>query len=114
MAISLTRFRIIGLHGCRNLDVQIEDNKLILVGENGTGKSTFATLVYYLLTRQWSRTRNFRFEAIEAVINQVEIRITPEMLDFHFEQSERLHIATRRLPAHYRHQLLSATRDPKY
>ena len=111
MAVELTRFRILGLHGRRNLDVSIADNRLILVGENGTGKSTFATLVYYFLTRQWSRTRNFRFETIEAVVNGLEIRVTPEMLDLHFEQSERLHVAGRRFPAHYRHLLLTAGRE---
>lgn len=55
MAVELTRFRILGLHGRRNLDVSIADNRLILVGENGTGKSTFATLVYYFRERYANR-----------------------------------------------------------
>ena len=36
----LTRFKIIKLHGSQTFDVLVEDNRLIIVGENGTGKST--------------------------------------------------------------------------
>lgn len=36
----LSRFRIEALHNSYTIDVTIKDNKLILIGENGTGKST--------------------------------------------------------------------------
>jgi predicted ATPase len=111
MPLALERFSVIGLHGRRNLNVEIQANKLILVGENGTGKSTFATLVYYFLTRQWSRTRTFKFDALHAILNSQEILVTPEMIEAHSEQAERMQVLTRRFPAHYRHHLVSIMRE---
>lgn len=111
MPIALDRFSVIGLHGRRNLNVEIHSNRLILVGENGTGKSTFATLVYYFLTRQWSRTRTFKFDALQATLNGQEIRVTPEILESHSEQAERITSLTRRFPLGYRHGLMSLMRE---
>ena len=49
MPIVLTNFRVVNLHGHHSWNVSLRNNRLILVGENGTGKSTFANLVYYFL-----------------------------------------------------------------
>ena len=64
MAIQLTRFRVERLHGFRTIDVQINDNKLVLVGENGTGKSTIANMIYYFLTQQWTRLATYSYQRI--------------------------------------------------
>jgi energy-coupling factor transporter ATP-binding protein EcfA2 len=66
MAIQLTRFRVERLHGFRTIDVQITDNKLVLVGENGTGKSTIANMIYYFLTQQWTRLATYSYQKIVA------------------------------------------------
>lgn len=65
----LTRFRIEGLHNIRTIDIPIIDNKLVLVGENGTGKSTVANFIYFFLTTQWSRMLEHKFKSILAVID---------------------------------------------
>ncbi len=49
----ITKFEIKKLHGYRDLEVQIQDNTLIIVGENGSGKTTVLHLFYYLLSGQW-------------------------------------------------------------
>ncbi len=72
MAFQLNRFRITGLHGIRTVDIPITDNKLILVGENGTGKTTIVNLIYFFLTRQWNRMASYRFESIEMSSNSEE------------------------------------------
>jgi len=69
MHFQLERFRITGLHGSREIDIPISDNKLILVGENGTGKTTTANFIFYFLTRQWDRLADYQFESV-----QVEMR----------------------------------------
>lgn len=49
MTGSLDRFIIKNLHKSRTIDIKIKENKLILVGENGTGKSTVANFIYFFL-----------------------------------------------------------------
>src|SRR5690242_830654 len=71
----LTRFRIEGLHGLRTINVEIENNRLILVGENGTGKSTVANLIYFFLTQQWNRILTYKFKYISATIGSMEITL---------------------------------------
>lgn len=61
---TLSRFRIEQLHARRTIDVEIQDNKLVLVGENGTGKSTVANLIYFFLTRQWERMLKYEFKSM--------------------------------------------------
>lgn len=80
MSGQLTQFRIEALHNIRTIDVQIVDNKLVLVGENGTGKSTVANFIYFFLTRQWHRMLGYKFRSIVAVVNSQEIEISRDDL----------------------------------
>ena len=42
----LTKFAIYGLWGERNYELEINDEKLIVVGENGTGKTTVMRILF--------------------------------------------------------------------
>src|SRR5258708_16337616 len=95
MSSGLSRFRIVGLHGRQTMDVRIQDNKLVLVGENGTGKSTFATLTYYFLTTQCARLAAYRFAAVEAVIGDHDLPVRPHDLKQHFTARHHLHSVDR-------------------
>lgn len=46
----ITNFEIKKLHGYKNLKIKFKDNKLILVGENGSGKTSVLRIFYYFLT----------------------------------------------------------------
>ena len=74
MSFSVQRFRVVDLHGIKTIDFPIEDNRIVLVGENGTSKSTVANLLFYFLTRQWNRLTRFRFAAIEVTLSDAELR----------------------------------------
>lgn len=69
MAFVLTRFRIEGLHGKWDVDIPIRDNKLILVGVNGLGKTTVVNILYFLITEQWARLSEFEFSSVGLDIN---------------------------------------------
>lgn len=78
MSELLSQFRIVGMHNVRTIDVRLHDSRLVLIGENGTGKSTVVNFIYFFLTRQWARLLNYRFESIEAVVGGDSVRVTRE------------------------------------
>src|SRR5262245_58810689 len=79
MPTAITQFQIEGLHGRnRTIDIPIRDNRLVLVGEKGTGKSTVATILYYVLSQQWRRLVDYRFIAIQVRSADSQIRIDHE------------------------------------
>lgn len=72
---AFTKFRVEGLRGQRTIEAKIEDNTLILVGENGSGKTTFLRLMFNFLSGRWHNLSQFKFERIEAVINGVHFEV---------------------------------------
>lgn len=78
----LSRFRIEGLYNARTIDLRIENNTLILVGENGTGKSTVVNLLYFFLTFQWNRISETKFRSISAVIDDKEYCLSRDDIKF--------------------------------
>ncbi len=82
MPTALKQFQIEGLHGrTRTIDIPIRDNRLVLVGENGTGKSTVANLLYYVLTQQWRRVNEYRFSLIRVQSAEGNVQITHEDIE---------------------------------
>lgn len=77
MKDKIDEFEIVGLHGTKNLRIPIKDNRLILVGENGTGKSTVVYIFYYILTKQWDKLSNYSFEKVTLSMNNEKITILP-------------------------------------
>lgn len=75
MAAPLTRFRIKALHGQRDLDLGITDNTLVLVGENGSGKTTVLRMLYYFLSGQWTLLHQYTFESIEVFLGDESAKI---------------------------------------
>ena len=67
---NIEQFSIKNLHGYMNFELIFADNTLILVGENGTGKTTVLRMLYYLLSGQWSMLKNYKFDSITLSIDQ--------------------------------------------
>lgn len=76
----INEFWIMGLWGERNYHLKMEDGKLILVGENGSGKSTVLRIIYYTLAKKWGRLVREDFERIKIVIGDEEKEFTKEQL----------------------------------
>lgn len=103
---TLKRIRIIGLHQNRTIDALVENNTLILVGENGSGKTTFLRIVFFLLSGRWTSLLQFKFQEIVVTINSSELRVTYEQIESAFKSSERR--IFRELPAALRHRVMEA------
>lgn len=100
----ITRFEIKKLHGFRDYDLRLKDNTLILVGENGAGKTTVLHLFYYLLSGQWNSMAKYQFEF-------VRITIDSKLHTLHYADIEKSlknidHRVLRRLPPRVREHFL--------
>ncbi len=67
--VHISEFSILGLHGNKNIRLKLEDNTLILVGENGTHKTTILTLFYSFLAGDVARLAKYNFNSLKIVIN---------------------------------------------
>ena len=74
-------FEIDGLHNRVSYRIPIINNKLILVGENGTGKSTVVSILYLMITRQWHRLSGYDFKSIAITVNAERIETSKEQID---------------------------------
>lgn len=77
----ITEFKIKGLHGYKNIELEIEDNTLILVGENGSGKTTVLRLLYYFLSGQWIFLAKYQFEELSIKIDGKRYLLTYKHLE---------------------------------
>ncbi|WP_291564832.1 MULTISPECIES: AAA family ATPase [unclassified Clostridium] len=65
----LNRFVIHKLWGEQNYELKFNDNKLIIVGENGSGKTTILRILYEVLACRWGMLSQEDFESIDIEIN---------------------------------------------
>ncbi|HII4446592.1 AAA family ATPase [Clostridium perfringens] len=68
----INRFVINKLWGDKTIDLKLKDNKLIIVGENGSGKTTILRIIYEVLDCKWSLLANEEFESIQIYIDDNE------------------------------------------
>jgi predicted ATPase len=76
--IDIKNFSISGLFGHFSMSVYFEKNRLVLVGENGTGKSTFILMLYYLLSKQWEKLEGIQFYDLKINLNNRLFSISKE------------------------------------
>jgi energy-coupling factor transporter ATP-binding protein EcfA2 len=70
--MKVTYFAIHSLFGKKNVEVTIEDNKLIIVAENGAGKTTLLRIFYLFLSKQWNTLIEYNFEKVVITIDEKE------------------------------------------
>jgi len=104
MHASLERIEITGLHGRKTIDASIEDNTLILVGENGSGKTTFLRILYHFLSGRWLSLVQFRFNVITVTISGNRYSVTHDELVSIFKKPARRVFSE--LPSPLRRRLL--------
>lgn len=81
------RFSIFGLWGEKQVEISFRDNKLILVGENGSGKTTILRIVYETLACKWALLYHEDFDYIELLFEKAPvIKIEKNMLEFASDQ----------------------------
>ena len=101
---SIERFQINELHGYKNFDLKFQDNTIILVGENGTGKTTVLRLLYYLLSSQWGSLAQYKFKSLIITINGKEHELPYSLIAKDIQKLDS-HLL-RRMPPPIRHRVL--------
>ena len=61
---SISTFSIQKLFGLYDYKIAFQDNNLILIGENGSGKTTIMNVLFYFLTKQWEELVSINFNSI--------------------------------------------------
>jgi len=72
----ITEFAIRNLYGYRNITIPIKNNRVVLVGVNGLGKTTIINLLYCFLSRQWQELSKYQFSEISVKIEGERIALS--------------------------------------
>ncbi|OIJ42360.1 AAA family ATPase [Massilia timonae] len=102
----ILRIQIIGLYGNRSIDVDVDNDTLIIVGENGSGKTTFLRIVFYFLSGRWVSLLQFRFEKVVVNFSDGEVSVSREQIERAFGETDRRIRSV--LPQSLRHRFVEA------
>ncbi|WCT13489.1 AAA family ATPase [Mucilaginibacter jinjuensis] len=96
--MEIQKFEIIKLYGAKNWDLVIKNNRLVIVAENGAGKTTVLRLLYLFLSKQWGKLIEYDFEAITATIDNVSYSFTKDEYDVKKIPQSFINLAVRKYP----------------
>lgn len=65
----IKKFNINNLYGDTNISIPFDKNIMVLVGENGLGKTTILNIIYYTLSCEFKKLSRFKFKTIEIVFS---------------------------------------------
>lgn len=77
----ITSFSLIGLWGNKDFRLEFKENILILIGENGFGKTTLLNSFYYLLSEKFDQLLKISFKEIHITIEQQECSFSHSLLE---------------------------------
>lgn len=64
----IRNFKIFGLHGYKDVEIDFPGPARIIIAENGTGKTTILAALYAFLKKDFYRLMKIKFERIECVL----------------------------------------------
>jgi predicted ATP-dependent endonuclease of OLD family len=76
MTVKLRSFRAEKIIGDATYHLAIDSDATIIIGPNGTGKSTFLNVFYLFLTRQWTRLMEYNFSKLTLQLDDESISIS--------------------------------------
>ena len=83
----IQKFEILGLFGYKDVSITFTHSTLIVIGENGFGKTSILNALNFLITHSYKRLLEITFKALRLTINHKE---------FYYESTNRLLLQSRR------------------
>lgn len=77
----IQEFEIIGLFGYKNIRINFKHNILIVIGENGFGKTSILNALYFLITHSYKRLLDIKFEALHLTIDNREFSFKRNLIE---------------------------------
>lgn len=85
----IKKFKITNLFGYKTVDLNFNEKIKILIGENGSGKTTVLNALYYVLSQKYSKLNQIIFEEIEIQFkNRKKFKISKIELDQYIDAQE--------------------------
>lgn len=94
-----------GLFGDRDYRIALNDNRLVLVAENGSGKTTIVNIIYYFLSGQWTKLLKYDFNYVEAEFLSIKIKVSKSEIDI--TTSKRFDSLLKRYPDRIKESLIN-------
>lgn len=105
--MEISKFSIFKLHDSYDFELVFKDNTLILLGENGSCKTTIIKMLFYTLSLQWAKLTNYNFEKIEiAFKTKVYQLYKKDIMSIADIDMRKL----RHLPSYLRHEIMEMKR----
>ena len=60
----INKFQIEGLFGYKNINIKFKSNLLIVLGENGFGKTSILNALTFTLQGEWEKLTRIQFKSI--------------------------------------------------
>ena len=100
--LKISNFTIKKLFGYMDINIPIKDNKVVIIGANGTGKTTILTMLYYVITGNRIKLLDFDFKEVSITIDNEEFKVIRENLIPYAKGLDRI---ISKLPSRHRREI---------
>lgn len=85
----IKNFSIKNLFGYQSVNLNFTNDILILMGENGLGKTSILNSLYFTLTQKWNKLEKINFESISLNIDDNEFSFSKKVLKWYLEHKDK-------------------------
>lgn len=114
--ITFKEIEICGLFGETDVKIPIKDNRMVVVGYNGIGKSTILNIFYFFISQQWYKLVEFDFSSVSLKLKNKNKKLKishSELIEFvEFHRRDRhLNKYRTRYSSHFNKAMLKSAYD---
>lgn len=85
----IQKFEIIGLFGYKDVSITFNHSTLIVIGENGFGKTSILNALNFLITHAYKRLLEIKFNALRLIIDDKEFFYDRSLIEQYASYIER-------------------------